>query len=87
MNIGQYQLFASKLKNIPAALWDEILTYWNQWECASFGLGRITTYAFDVLTKIDKCDSRLISIWKPSHLTFLISSTTHFLTPSLAIPL
>lgn len=65
-----------KAQNTPAALWDEILTYWKQWECDNFGLGRITTLGFDVFTKTDEHDSRLVSVWKPPLLTFGISSTT-----------
>lgn len=45
-------------------------TYWKHWEFDNLGLGRITTYGFNVLRKIHECDFRLISIWKPSHLTF-----------------
>lgn len=65
-----------KAQNTPAALWDEILTYWKQWESDNFGLGRITTFGFDVFTKTDERDCRLISSWKPSLLTFGISPTT-----------
>lgn len=74
IDVRQWQLFLSKLK-ILQQHWDKILTYWKQWECDNFGLGRIRTFGFDVFTKTDERDSRLISVWKPSLLTFGISST------------
>lgn len=66
--------FHQSSKCSSSILWDEILTQWKEWD--NFGLGRITTFGFDVFTKTDERDSRLISIWKPSLLTFGISSTT-----------
>lgn len=75
-----------KPQNTPAALWDEILTYWKQWECDNFGLGRIKTFGFFVFMKTDEHDSRLISLFETLPSPPLAFPLQDFPTPSLAIP-